>query len=230
RAAQGLGRTRYVRGHGFGFGAAHESLGGGSGHGRGCRDRLGLRGDGLRLRHRLLGRWQAARGRRDEVLVDPDLDTDGAEGRLGGGPPEVDIRAQRVERNAALAVVFAARHLGATQAASGVQPDALRTRAHGPQDGLLHRALVANASLDLARDVLGHELRVELGLLDLLDGDADAVAEALLEVLPQLVDAGAALADDDARLGGVDGDRELGVGRALGLDLGDAGVAQPRQD
>src|SRR5207249_10606354 len=46
----------------------------------------------------------------------------------------------------------------------------------------------------------------------------------------QLVDARAALADDDAGLGGVDRDRELGVGAALSLDLGDAGVAEARQD
>src|SRR5205814_5181593 len=180
---------------------------------------------GLGLRHRLLSRRrQAPRGRRDEVLVDPDLDPDGAEGRLGGGAAVVDVGAEGVQRDAALAVVFAARHLGTAQAASGVEADALRSRAHGAEDGLLHRALVADAALDLARDVLGDELRVELGLLDLLDGDAHTVAEALLEVLTELVDAGAAFADDDSRLGGVDGDGELRVGAALGLDLRDAGV------
>src|SRR5207245_9249284 len=47
---------------------------------------------------------------------------------------------------------------------------------------------------------------------------------------PQLVDGRTALADDDAGLGGVDGDGELSVRRALGLDLRDAGVAQARED
>src|SRR5207302_9340907 len=102
-------------------------------------------------RRRVGGRRQAAGGGCDEVLVEPGLDPDGAEGRLGGGPAEVDVGAEGVERDAALAVVFAARHLGAAQAASGVEADALRSRAHGAQDGLLHRALVAESALDLAR-------------------------------------------------------------------------------
>src|SRR5207237_5269471 len=191
-----------------------------------CRDGLGLsrgrrdRQRGQRFRHRLrdlgLGRdrladWGAIGGRqpallrRDHVLVDPALDADRAEGGLRGGAAEVDVGPQGVERDTAFAVPFAARHLGAAQAAAAVDPHAFRARAHGAEDRLLHGALVADPALDLARDVFRHQLSVELGLLDLLDGDAHAVAETLLEVLAQLVHARSALADDYAWLGGVDG-------------------------
>src|SRR5437588_131445 len=110
---------------------------------------------------------------------------------------------------------------------------ALHGRGPGPhraQDRLLHGAPVADPALDLAGDVLGHQLGVHLGLLDLLDRDPDPVLEPLLEVLPQLVDRGAALADHDARLGGVDRHSHLRVGGTLGLDLGDSGVAQAAED
>ena len=40
---------------------------------------------------------------------------------------------------------------------------------------LLHRAPERDAALELERDVLGDELRVELGLADLLDVDEDLV-------------------------------------------------------
>jgi hypothetical protein len=135
-----------------------------------------------------------------------------------------------VKGHAALAIPLTPGHLGSAEATTAVDADALGSGAHGPQDGLLHRTLVADAALDLGGDVLRHELGVELRLLDLLDRDANPVAEALLEVLAQLIDRRAALADHNAGLGGVDGHGQLGIGRALGLDLGDARVAQPRQD
>ena len=47
------------------------------------------------------------------------------------------------------------------------------------------------------------------------------------DLLAQRLDVGAALADDDARLGGVDGDRHV-VDAALDLDQAHAGVGQAR--
>ena len=76
-----------------------------------------------------------------------------------------------------------------------------------------------------ARDQQG----VELGLADLLDGDADALAGHGFERAAQLLDLDAALADDDARLGRVDRDRDH-VGRALDLDLRDARVRHAGHD
>ena len=52
-----------------------------------------------------------------------------------------------------------------------------------------------------------------------------AARQLLLQELAQPVDVGALLADDDARLRGVDRDLDL-VDRALDLDLGDAGALQ----
>jgi hypothetical protein len=51
-------------------------------------------------------------------------------------------------------------------------------------------------------DVLGDQLRVDLGLADLLDVQEDLVVGERLDLLLELLDAGAALADDDARARG----------------------------
>ena len=93
-----------------------------------------------------------------------------------------------MERHPAFAIPLPARHLGTAEASAEGDPDALGTGAHGPEDRLLHRPPIADTALDLAGDVLGHQLSVQLRLLDLLDRDPDSVAEALLEVLAELVD------------------------------------------
>ena len=135
-----------------------------------------------------------------------------------------------MQRDAAFAVPLPACHLRAAEPAAHGHPHAQGPGPHRAQDRLLHGAPVADPALDLAGDVLGHQLGVQLRLLDLLDGDPDPVAEPLFEVLAELVHRGPALADHDPRLGSVDGHRHLGVGGPLGLDLGDAGVVQPLQD
>src|SRR5439155_7858687 len=71
----------------------------------------------------------------------------------------------------------------------------------------------------------GDELRVELGLLDLLNVDEHLAAGPLLDFLLQLVHLGAFAADDDAGLRGVDVDLQL-VRGALGLDLRDSRVRE----
>src|SRR5579884_29720 len=167
---------------------------------------------------------------RDVAPVDPDLDPDHPEGRPGRGLAELDVGSQGVERHPTLAIPLPPGHLRTPQATAELDPDALGAGPHRAQDRLLHRPPVADPPLQLRGDVLRHQLGIELGLLDLLDGDADPVAEPLLEVLAQLIDRGPPFADHDARLGGVDRDRRLGVGGALGLDPRDAGVAQARGD
>ena len=69
------------------------------------------------------------------------------------------------------------------------------------------------------------ELGVGLGLADLLDVQEDLVLRERLNFLLQLLDAGAALADDDARTRGVDVDLRL-VRGALDVDAGDARVLE----
>src|SRR5581483_1235558 len=72
----------------------------------------------------------------------------------------------------------------------------------------------------------GDELRIELGLLDLLNVDEDLAARPFLDFLLQLVDLGPLAADDDAGARRVDIDLQP-VHGALGLDLRHAGVREP---
>src|SRR5579864_4516525 len=67
------------------------------------------------------------------ALVDPDLHADPAEGGAGLVEAVVDVRAQRVQRHAALTVELRARHLRAAEAARALHPD--------PLGAALHRAL-----------------------------------------------------------------------------------------
>src|SRR3989304_4113986 len=60
------------------------------------------------------------------------------------------------------------------------------------------------------RDVGGHEDRVKLRLADLLDLELDLARGQAADLLAQGLDVRPALADDDARLGGMDGDRHVG--------------------
>ena len=105
----------------------------------------------------------------DLALEDPALHADRAVRRAGLGEAVLDVGAQRVQRNAALAVPLAAAHLGAAEAAGRVDADALGAELHRGLHRLLHRAAERDAALELLRDVLGDELRVGLGLADLLD-------------------------------------------------------------
>ena len=58
----------------------------------------------------------------DVALVDPDLHADAAEGGPGLVEAVVDVRAQRVQRHATLAVELRAAHLGAAEAAGAPGP------------------------------------------------------------------------------------------------------------
>ncbi len=79
----------------------------------------------------------------------------------------------------------------------------------------------------LAGDVVRHQLRVELGTLDLFDVDADFLAREVRELVAQLVDFRALLADDDARPAGVQRDDDL-PRLALDHDVRDRRVAEAR--
>src|SRR5580698_1929986 len=90
------------------------------------------------------------------LLADPALDADLAVDGEGLGEAVVDVLAQGVERNPALALPFAARDVGAAKAARALDLDALGAERHGHLDGLLHGAAEGDAALELERDVLGH--------------------------------------------------------------------------
>src|SRR3546814_8531065 len=77
-------------------------------------------------------------------------------------------------------------------------------QAHRVADGALHRAAEHDAALELLRDRLGDQLRVEFGLADLGDVDVRRDAHQVGYFLAQLLDVLAALADHHARASGVD--------------------------
>src|SRR3954452_20468864 len=162
-------------------------------------------------------------GAGDLALVDPDLHADPAEGRAGLVEAVVDVSAQRVQRDAALAVELRARHLGAVEPARALDPDALGTRAHRGLHRLAHGAAELHAAGQLLGHSLGHQLGVHLGVLDLEDVELDLLAGELLELAADAVRLGATATDHDARARGVDVDPHPVAG-ALDLDLGDAGT------
>src|SRR5579871_918258 len=190
---------------------------------RGCR--LGrLRGSslGFRLRHFGLGLVEHL------ALEYPHLDADHAIGRLRLGEPIVDVGAEGVQRHAPLAVALGGCDLRAVQAARDAHLDAERTRAHGVGDRALHRPSKHDALLELLRDALRDELRVELGLADLGDIQAHVLhrhAEDLRDLAAQLLDVLALLADHDA--GTCRMNRDVGApGGALDVDAADRGVGE----
>ena len=137
----------------------------------------------------------------------------------------VDVGLQRVQRQPAILIPLGARDLGTVQASAYADLDALRPEAEGRLHGLLHRPPEGDAALELRGDVLGHELRVELRTLDLLDVDVDLAVDELLQLVAELVDLSALASDDDAGTGCVDVDAHL-VRRALDVDLRDSGVRE----
>src|SRR5215475_2665872 len=180
-----------------------------------ARDLLLLRA--LVLRHRVV--------RQDLALENPDLDAASAVGRLGRRPSVVDVGAQRMQRHTPLAVPLHARDLGAAQAPAAVDADAARPQPHGRLHGPLHRPPEGDATLQLLRDVLRYQLGVDLRLADLEDVEMHLAAGHLLQVVAQLLDVGALLADDDAGARRVNGDARL-LGRPLDDDAADAGLRQ----
>ena len=66
-------------------------------------------------------------------------------------------------------VALAAGDVGAAQAAGHLGLDALGARLHRAADGLLHRAAEGDALFKLLGDVLGDQLGVGVGRLDLKD-------------------------------------------------------------
>src|SRR5205814_2530076 len=147
---------------------------------------------------------------------------DDAVGGLGFGEAVLDVGAQGVQRQASLEIPLRARDLVAVQAARDAHLDAFAAEAQGRIHRLTHGAAEADALLELQRDVLRHELGIELRLVHFLDVDEDLTRGPLLQFELELVDLGAFAADDDARARRLDDDAQL-VARTLDLDGADAG-------
>src|SRR5947209_2450803 len=156
----------------------------------------------------------------DLALEDPHLDAAHAVGGVRFGFGIIDVAAQRVQRNAALAVPFGAGDLGAAETARAGDADPFRAKAQRRLDGALHCPAKGNAALELVGDTLSDELGVDLRLSDLNDVQADVGARHLLKLILELFDVGALLADDHARTSGIDADA-ADLRRTFDHDLAD---------
>src|SRR5439155_26764684 len=129
----------------------------------------------------------------------------------------------------ALAIAFGAGDLGAAEAAAADDADALGAEAHRGLHGTLHGAAEGDAALELVGDALGDEAGIDLGLADLDDVQRHVAGGHRADLLAQLLDVGALLADDHAGARGIDGDAAQ-LGRTLDHHLGDRRLGQRLHD
>src|SRR5437016_2087762 len=129
------------------------------------------------LGHRVVGE--------DLAFEYPDLDAAHAVGRLGDAIAEIDIGAQRVQRDPTLAIPLHTGDFGAAQPAGAVDPDTLCAEPHRRLDCALHRPAKGDAALELLSDAVGDQLRLDLGLADLDDVEADLTIGELRDVTAQ---------------------------------------------
>src|SRR5580698_3448572 len=115
--------------------------------------------------------------------------------------------------------------LRAAEAAGNFNANALGAEARSALHRALHGAAEGDAALELLGDVLGHQLRVGLRLAHFDDVQRHVAVGHRRDVLAQLVDIRALLADDHAGARGIDGHAALLV-RALDDDARDAGLVQ----
>src|SRR3954451_12884145 len=139
------------------------------------------------------------------ALEDPDFHAANAISGVRRRFGVIDVAAQRVQRNAALAVPFGARDLGAAETARAGDPNALCAKTQCRLHRALHCTAERDAALELIGDALRDELRVDLWLADLDDVQAHFRARHLLQLALQLLDVGALLADDHTGTRSVDG-------------------------
>src|SRR6185369_4429493 len=102
--------------------------------------------------------------REDLALEDPALDADDAVLGTGLGLAELDVGAERVERDAPLTVSLDAAHFAAAETTGAADADSLGAELHRRGERLLHGATEGDATLELHRDVLRDELRAGLRL------------------------------------------------------------------
>src|SRR5215470_17665275 len=185
------------------------------------------------LAWRALRRFGRRRGRRLRLRVvrhhfaleHPDLDADDTVRRLGLGKAIVDVGAQRVQRHATFAIPLGARDLDPVQPTGAHDLDALCAEPHRVLHRALHRAAEHDPLLELLRDRIGDELRVDLGLADFLDVEPHFRAHHLAQIGAQRLDVLALLPDHYARTGAVNRDPRV-LRRPFDRDLADRGVGE----
>jgi hypothetical protein len=118
----------------------------------------------------------------------------------------VNVRAQRVQWHAALALVGNTGDFGTTKTTRTLDLDALGSQPHGALYGLLHSTLVRHTLVDLFADALGNQLRFQFGLVNFGDIDLELLTEGTIKDLAEFFELFATLADHSTHLGGVYGD------------------------
>ncbi len=164
-------------------------------------------------------------GAGDVALVDPNLDPDPTEGRLGLVEAVVDVGPEGVQRHLTLAVELRTAHLGTAQTTGALDPDPLRAGAHRTLLRLTHGPPKLHPGRELLRHALSHQLGVGFGVLDLEDVQLDLLARELLQVAANTLGLGAIATDDDARARCEDVHPHP-VTSALDLHRGDPGSLQ----
>src|SRR5271168_967342 len=157
------------------------------------------------------------------ALIDPALHANHAVSGVGARHAEIDVRAERLQRQPPLQIPFFTGDFRAVQAAGDAHLDAFAAETQGRVHGFAHGAAESHALFELQGDGFRDELRIEFRAVDFLDVDVHFAFGALLHVLLELVDFRALAADDDARTRGVNAHDEL-VGGAFDVDGADAGA------
>src|SRR6185369_14352163 len=123
-----------------------------------------------------------------------------------------------MQRHAAFAIPLRPRDLDSVETPGAHDLDALGAQPHRVLHRALHRAAEHDALLELLRDGVRNQLRIDFRFPNLLDVEADVATHHLSQIGPQRLDVLALLADDHARTRAVDGDARVLRG-ALDRDL-----------
>src|SRR6185437_11386170 len=167
------------------------------------------------------------------ALVDPDLDADGAVRKIRALVREVDVRAERLERDAALFDLLRAAHVRAAETSRNDDARAEHfADRHHLLDGLLEDAAKRHALLEAFRDHERDDGRIGLRLADFHDVELHRAAmlrrclpDHVGDLLAELRGVLARAADHESRARGMDDDADF-VSRAFDLGLGDIHAAQ----
>jgi hypothetical protein len=130
-----------------------------------------------------------------------------------------------VQRQLPVQVPFRARDFRAVESPGDADLDALGAETHRAVDRATHGPAEGDALDQLLRNPLGHQLRIQLGLVDFLDPQIDVPPGEHLEILLQLLDLRAFFPHDDSGAGSENDDGEL-VGRPLDFHARDARVPE----
>src|SRR5690606_10676417 len=156
---------------------------------------------------------------------DPNFDADGAVRGFRTNRGIINICTQGVQRHAAFTVPFGTRDLGTTKATGKLHLDTFSTSLQCVLYRALHRATEHHASLDLARDVVCNQARINIRLAHFLDVDVHRHTHLLCDFATQALDILALLANHDARTCCADGDTHV-LARTLDLDAANRSVLQ----